>query len=84
VAGIGKDNHRVMASGETKYKTDLLTSPGIRKDGSLISLEFSVVILKNDIGGIYGCASIMRDVTERWNKEKELKERLKACEAVKS
>jgi hypothetical protein len=27
-----------------------------------------------------GCASIMRDVTERWKREKELKERLAACE----
>ena len=27
---------RVMASGETKYKTGLLSSPGIRKDGSIV------------------------------------------------
>jgi PAS domain S-box-containing protein len=37
--------HRVMATGETKYKTGLLSSPGIRKDGSRISLEFSMVLL---------------------------------------
>lgn len=72
--------HKVMASGETKYKTGLLSSPGVHKDGSRISLEFSMIILKNEIGDNYGCASIMRDVTERWNKEKDLKERLKACE----
>jgi hypothetical protein len=27
-----------------------------------------------------GCASIMRDVSERWKKEKDLKERLSVCE----
>lgn len=73
--------HRVMSTGETKYKTGLLTSPGIRKDGSQISLEFSMVLLKDEAGKMQGCASIMRDVTERWQKEKELKQKLAACEA---
>ena len=72
--------HRVMASGETKYKTGLLSSPGIRKDGSQVSLEFSMVLLKDEQGVMQGCASIMRDVTERWLKEKELKQRLEECE----
>jgi len=73
--------HRVMASGETKYKTGLLSSPGVRKDGSQVSLEFSMVLLKDENGAMQGCASIMRDVTERWLKEKELKQRLAECEA---
>lgn len=71
---------QVMASGETKYKTGLLSSPGVRKDGSRVSLEFSMVLLRDRTGAMTGCASIMRDVTERWKKEKELKERLAACE----
>lgn len=73
--------HRVMASGETKYQTGLLSSPGIRKDGTQVSLEFSMVLLKDENGTMLGCASIMRDVTERWLKEKELKQRLAECEA---
>ncbi|MDY0384899.1 PAS domain S-box protein [Trichlorobacter sp.] len=72
--------HRVMASGETKYKTGLLSSPGVRKDGSQVSLEFSMVLLHDDDGTMQGCASIMRDVTERWLKEKELKQLLADCE----
>lgn len=71
---------RVMASGETKYRTGLLSSPGIRKDGGRVSLEFSMVLLRDEAGAMVGCASIMRDVTERWKKEKEMKERLAACE----
>jgi len=71
--------HRVMASGETKYTTGLLSSPGTRKDGSQVSLEFSMVLLKDENGAMQGCASIMRDVTERWLKEKELKQRLIDC-----
>lgn len=71
---------RVMASGETKYKTGLLTSPGVRMDGSSVSLEFSMVLLKDDSGAMLGCAAIMRDVSERWQREKELRERLATCE----
>lgn len=76
--------HRVMASGETKYKTGLLSSPGTCKDGSQVSLEFSMVLLKDEQGVMQGCASIMRDVTERWLKEKELKQRLAVCEGKNS
>ena len=64
---------RVMASGETKYTTGLLSSPGICKDGTRISLEFSMVLLRDEAGSIQGCASIMRNVTTRWQKEKELR-----------
>ena len=71
---------RVMNTGQTKYLTERLTSPGVRKDGSRLSLEFSMVLLRDEQGGIEGCATIMRDVTARWQKEKELKERLANCE----
>ena len=71
---------RVMASGQTKYTADLLTSPGVRKDGARVSLEFSIVLLRTDDGAIDGCAAIMRDVTTRWQREKALQERLAACE----
>ena len=71
---------RVMETGQTKYLTERLTSPGARKDGSRLSLEFSMVLLRDEQGGVEGCATIMRDVTERWYKEKELKERLANCE----
>lgn len=71
---------RVMATGETKYKTGLLAAPGERKDGSRLSLEFSMVLLRDASGALQGVASIMRDVTAHWQKEKELKERLTSCE----
>lgn len=63
---------RVMSSGETKYKTGLLSSPGVRKDGSRVSLDFSMVLLRDETGALQGCGTIMRDVTERWKKEKTL------------
>lgn len=72
---------RVMATGETKYGKDLLAVPGIRKDGSRVSLEFSVAMLRDTGGQLLGIAAVLRDVTARWKKEKELLARLAALEA---
>jgi PAS domain S-box-containing protein len=72
---------RVMASGETKYKTGLLSSPGMKVDGTRVSLEFSVVLLRDETGAMGGCGTVMRDVSARWQREKELKARLAACDA---
>lgn len=73
--------NRVMASGVTKYTTGLLSSPGVKRDGSRVSLEFSMVLLKGENGDMQGCGTVMRDVTPRWQREKELKARLAACDA---
>jgi signal transduction histidine kinase len=39
-----------------------------------------MVLLRDDAGTMQGVASIMRDVTEHWKKEKELRENLTSCE----
>lgn len=72
--------YRVMETGETKYKTGLLSSPGQHKNGSRISLEFAMTIVRGDDENILGCSAVLRDITARWQKEKELKERLKILE----
>lgn len=72
--------HKVMASGVTRYGTELLSAPGIRKDGSRLSLEFSMVIVRGEDGAVLGTGAVIRDITARWQKEKALKERLKVLE----
>ena len=74
--------HRVMATGESQYGAgDLLSVPGIRKDGQRISLEFTIVPLKDDQGQMQGIAAVMRDVTSRFEEIRSLKQKL--AEAVK-
>ncbi len=73
--------HKVMETGVTRYGRELLAVPGIRKDGTRISLEFTIVLLRDETGTPTGTAAIIRDVTERWQQEKALKERLTALEA---
>ena len=72
---------KVMSNGVTRYDKELLSVPAIRKDGRRISIEFSIVILSDEGNELFGVAAIMRDVTEHWQREKELKERLAALEA---
>ena len=71
---------KVMDTGVTKYGSDILAVPALTKDGSRISVEFTIVLLKDDTGKPQGTAAIMRDVTECWQKEKELKKRLAELE----
>lgn len=76
--------HRVMAGGETHYGSKLLAVPALRQDGSQLSSEFSIVLLRDPAGQILGVAAIMRDISERWQQEKALKARVAALEAEKS
>ncbi len=74
--------HAVMATGVSRYgKGDLLAVPAVRKDGTRISLEFTITLIRDETGELLGPAAIIRDVTERWQRERELRERLAALEA---
>ncbi len=74
--------HRVMQSGSSRYSTDLLSAPALRKDHTRLSTEFSMVMVRDDSGAMVGVAAIIRDVSARWQREKDLKERIKALEGA--
>ena len=92
----------VMETGVTRYASDLLAVPAMRKDGTQISLEFlwrcaprrslgrapsaparenTVALIRDDAGAITGVAAVLRDVTERWQRDRELRARLAELEA---
>jgi PAS domain S-box-containing protein len=71
-----------MATGVTRYGQELLAVPALRKDGTRISLEFTIVLLRNDTGELIGTAALIRDVTTRWQEEKALKERVAELQAT--
>lgn len=68
---------RVIDTGESRYgHGDLLSVPGIRKDGQRISVEFTIVPLKDQEERMTGMAAVMRDVTKRFDEVKTLRQKL--------
>lgn len=64
----------VMRTGVSRYGSgDLLSVPALRKDGSRISVEFTIVPLKDADGAMMGMASVMRDVSARFEELKTLR-----------
>jgi PAS domain S-box-containing protein len=71
---------RVMDSGETVYGSELLAVPSLRRDGERISIEFTIALIRDETGRILGAGAVIREVTQRWQKEKELRRRLAQLE----
>lgn len=68
---------QVMATGESRYgHGDVLAVPGMRKDGARVSLEFTIVPLRDEAGQMIGMAAIMRDVTVRFEEMRTLRRKL--------
>jgi PAS domain S-box-containing protein len=68
--------HKVMAAGGSRYESEVLAVPAVRKDGGRISVEFTLVPILDENDRLEGIAAIIRDVTERWNREKATRQRL--------
>lgn len=76
--------YRAIETGTIHFsKEKLLSVPALRKDGSQISCAFSMIIMRDENNNISGMASILRDVTKAWNKEKELKRKITQLKADK-
>jgi PAS domain S-box-containing protein len=68
--------HRVMATGDTKYGSDLLRVPSLHADGQRRSIAFTVSLLRDGEGAVAGIVAVVRDETQRWSEEQELRRRL--------
>ena len=74
--------HKVMATGVSRYgRGDLLAVPATTKDGRTISIEFTIQMLRRPAGEIVGPLATIRDVTKRFQREKDMARRLKELEA---
>ncbi len=68
---------RTMQTGETRYGAgDVLAVPAIRKDGTRISIEFSILPFRDRDGRMLGVAAILRDVSRRFEEIKALRAEL--------
>lgn len=71
---------QVMATGKSRYQSALLAVPAVRKDGARISVEFTLVPIRDEAGELAGIAAIIRDVTERWDRDQATRRRLTELE----
>jgi PAS domain S-box-containing protein len=70
---------RTMATGQSRYgESDLLAVPAVRKDGTSLSIEFTIMILRDGDNQIVGIAALLRDVTKRFEELRALKRQLAA------
>ena len=71
----------VMQTGQTRYGTDLLRVPAVHKDGRSLSIAFSVTLMYSRTQEVRAIAAIIRDETDRWEKERALHRRIAELEA---
>jgi len=69
--------HRAMRTGQTKYaEGQLLAVPALHADGRQISIEFSIQLLAGADRAVEWVVAVIRDVTERYTREKQLRAQL--------
>lgn len=73
-----------MATGTTRYGSDVLRVPAVGKDGRQLSIAFTVAMLFGPDGKVSGIASVMRDETREFQKNREMRKRLAELEALAS
>jgi len=61
---------RSLASGETKYAGQVMSTRAVHKDGRRLYVEFSFAMLKDAQGGVTGAIAAGRDGTERFLAER--------------
>ena len=68
-----------IQTGQSRYgEGQLLSVPAVRKDGSRISVEFTIVPFTKSGGQMTGIAAIMRDATARFEEMRALLKELGA------
>ena len=66
-----------METGTSRYgHGDLLSVPALTRDGQRISVEFTILLLRNGSQEVTGTVAVMRDVTKRFAEVRELKRKL--------
>jgi PAS domain S-box-containing protein len=71
--------HETMRTGQTRYgEGQILSVPAVRKDGTRISVAFTIVPFMDDTRRMTGIAAIMRDDTARFEETRVLRKEIAA------
>jgi PAS domain S-box-containing protein len=72
--------NKTMATGQTRYGSDVLRVPAVHKDGRALSIAFTVALLFSPQRAVTGIVAVIRDETSRFNEERALRKRLAELE----
>ncbi|MCY7371891.1 MAG: PAS domain S-box protein [Polaromonas sp.] len=73
--------HKTMATGITRYGSDVLRVPAVHKDGHMLSIAFTVALLHSADRKVSAIVAVIRDESARFTQERELKKRLTDLES---
>jgi PAS domain S-box-containing protein len=74
--------NKSMATGETRYGSDVLRVPALHKEGRTLSIAFTVAMLYDDAHKVTAIVAVVRDETVRWAEERQLRARVAQLEAA--
>ncbi len=70
---------QTMRTGESRYGAgDVLAVPALRKDGTRISVEFTILPFRDEDGRMVGIGAVLRDVTARFEQTRALQREIAA------
>jgi PAS domain S-box-containing protein len=73
---------RALGEGETKYRGKSLPTRAAHASGNTIYVELSFAIVKNEVGVAVGALAHARDITERFEQDRQLRRELRDLKAA--
>ena len=67
---------RAISERLTKYAEKVLATRSVRSDGSRITVEMAIAVLLDTDGHVSGVLAQIRDITDRFEKERQAKNQL--------
>jgi PAS domain S-box-containing protein len=71
-----------LESKATKYAGKALATRAVRADGATIYVELSFAVIQDESGTVLGALAHARDITERFEADRETRRRLRELEAA--
>lgn len=72
--------HRALSEGATRFGREPLLTRTARKDGTTIYVDMGLAVVTDGQGSVAGAVALLRDVTERRHRERELRRRVAELE----
>ena len=72
--------NKTMATGVTRYGSNVLRVPAVHKDGRSLSIAFTVALLYAEDKKVSSIVAVIRDETNRFEEERKLRKRITELE----